>query len=86
MLIPHFTSGRKAYPSLNSQLEVSYDDTGQTEYLFILMTILKGVLPIPFGFQLSKSFNFLYLLHLQCTPQLSSIYNAQGSNTFTLKN
>ena len=86
MLIPHFTSGRKAYPSLNSQLEVSYDDTGQAEYLFILMTILKGVLPKPFGVQLSKSHNFLYLLYLQCTLQLSSIYNAQGSNTFTLKN
>ena len=86
MLIPHFTSGRKAYPSLNSQLEVSYDDTGQTDYLLILMTILRDVLPKPFGVQFSKSFNFSYLLHLQCTLQLSSRYNAQGSNTFTLKN
>ena len=86
MLIPHFTYGRKAYPSLNSHHDMSYGDTDQTDYLFILMTILKGVLPIPFGAQFSKSHNFLYLLHLPCTLQLSSIYNAQGSNSFILKN
>ena len=86
MLIPHFTYGRKAYPSHNSCHDMSYNDTGQTDYLFILITILKGVLPIPFGAQFSKSHNFLYLLHLPCTLQLSSIYNAQGSNSFILKN
>ena len=86
MLIPYFTYGRKANPSPNSDHGMSYNYTGQTDYLLILITILKGVIPIPFGSQFMKSFNFLYLLHLQCTLQLSSIYNAQGSNTFTLKN
>jgi len=86
MLIPYFIYGRKAYPSPNSDQGMSYNDTGQTDYLLNLITILKVVIPIPFWGQLMKSFNFLYHLHLRCPLQLSSIHNAQGSNTFTFKN